>query len=135
MEIIIQSIKRRIAFSDDILYICFQYEIVKKKRKPKAAILFNTIKSEILDILAHTRHKKDWFFMKNYLLSSAIWYIKINPSEDKSKFLWYEAFEWVDLETKRQSSILSKPMREIENKHLAKWTKLISHDVKQAHLC
>ena len=129
MQIIIQSIKQKVAYSDDILFICFQYEITKKGKKPKETVLYETIRDVVVDILSHTEHKKDWYWMKTYILSSSIWYVKVDPNEEKSQFLWYEIFEWVELETRRQSMILSKPMRAIENKFLAQWTRLISYDV------
>ena len=68
MQIIIQSIKQKVAYSDDILFICFQYEITKKKRKPTQTILFKTIKTVILDILSHTENKADWYCIISYLV-------------------------------------------------------------------
>ena len=92
-------------------------------------MIYQTIKKVILEILHDTNNKKDWYWMKNYILSSSIWYFKINIKDEKSKFLWYEVFKWVDNETNVQSQILSKPMRKIENKNISEWNKLINYDI------
>ena len=132
LKVILQSIDEKTAYSDDMLFITFYYEIYErngKMIKPTETFLYKRINKVLLEILHNTKNKKDWYWMKNYILTSSIWYFKIDPNDKKSKFLWYNVFKWVDDETKIQSNILSEPMREIENKNILEWNKLINYSI------
>eukprot|EP01084_Bolivina_argentea_P255353 429470_1 len=71
MRVTLKSIENKISFSDDILYIAFQYEVNEKMRNPVDTVLYQMIKNVILGILSDTKNKKDWYFLKNYILSSS----------------------------------------------------------------
>eukprot|EP01084_Bolivina_argentea_P181305 313139_1 len=60
LKIMVKSIKKKIAYSNDMLHIAFDYEMNKKGRMPTETILFKTITKTILDILKDTNNKKDW---------------------------------------------------------------------------
>ncbi len=83
----------------------------------------------IAEILTDTNNKKDWYFLRNYILMSSIWFLKIDPFDKKSKFLWYNIFDLVDKETRTQSLKLSEPMKQIESANIAEWNKLINYTI------
>eukprot|EP01083_Nonionella_stella_P162056 531619_1 len=89
LTILIHSIEQRTAYSDDILYIVFYYEVHIKNRLPSNTLLYTAIKEAVIAILSDTTNKKNWFWLKRYLLTSSIWYFKIDPNDEKSKFIYY----------------------------------------------
>ena len=129
LKVCVQSIEQRTAYSNDVLHIAYWFEVNKKKIKPTGTVLFTAIEKTVKEILSDTTNKRDWFWMQSFLLSSPMWYEKQDPDDAKSGLLWNLLFEWVDTETKRQSAILSKPMRKIEETDEKQWQKLISYDI------
>ena len=63
LRVMVRSIQCRSAYSNDMLHIAFDYEVNRKDRLPKDTLLFAIIKSTILEILADTKQKKDWYWM------------------------------------------------------------------------
>ena len=128
-KVSVQSIEQRAAYSNDVLHIAFWFEVTKKGIKPTRTVLFKAIEKTVKKILADTTNKRDWFWLQSYLLSSPMWYEKQDPEDAKSGLLWDLMFEWVDTETKRQSAILSEPMRKIEETDEKQWERLITYDI------
>ena len=129
LKVSVQSIEQRAAYSNDVLHIAYWFEVNKEGIKPTKTILFRTIQKVVKEILSDTANKRDWFWLQSFLLSSPMWYEKQDPDDAKSGLLWDLMFEWVDAETKRQSAILSEPMREIEESDEKQWEKLITYDI------
>ena len=69
-------------------------------------------------------------FRQNYLLQSSIWYEKSNPNELKSKILWYEVFEWVDAETKRQSGNVGDKFKAIAEDDEKEWDQFTQYKIE-----
>ena len=128
-KVCIQSIESRTAYSNDVLHIAYFFEVNEKKIRPTETVLFKAIERTVKEILEDTTNKRDWFWLQSFLLTSPIWYEKQDPTDAKSGLLWDLMFEWVDTETKRQSAILSVPMRKIEETDEKEWQKLISYDI------
>eukprot|EP01083_Nonionella_stella_P151407 483661_1 len=126
-RVTLKCIENRTAFSDDIMYIAFQYEIDEKHRNPTDTMIYKTIKKVLVQVLSNTKDTVSWYWLKHYVLTSSIWYIHVNPNDDESDFLWRNLFEWVEKEATRQSQILSEPMRMIESEDLANWTRLVHY--------
>eukprot|EP01083_Nonionella_stella_P162055 531616_1 len=78
LTVLIHSIKQKTAYSDDMLHIAFYYEVHIKRRLPTETLLYRAIKEAVIAILSDTTNKKNWFWLKHYLLTSSIWYFKTN---------------------------------------------------------
>ena len=64
--------------SDDILLLCWKYEISKNKSNknydPLSSKLWKVIDKAMNDVLTIPVNKRKWFWYKEYLFHSAIWY-------------------------------------------------------------
>ena len=129
LKVCVQSIRRRKAYSNDVLHIAYWFEVEKEKKKPTETVLFTVIEETVKKILADTTNKRDWFWLQSFLLSSPMWYEKQDPDDTKSGLLWDLMFQWVDDETKKQSAILSEPMRKIEETDKKQWERLMSYNI------
>ena len=125
----IKSIEDKVAYSNDLLHICFYYEINNKKRSPLNTLIYKTIKYVVINILTDINNKKDWYWLREYVLKSTIWFFKIEPMMKSSKYLWYEFFTWIDEEFTAQRKELSKSMHLLQNNSISRWNKLIQYDI------
>eukprot|EP01083_Nonionella_stella_P113467 334525_1 len=130
LRVLIRSIEEKTAYSDDMLYIAFYYEVHINKKLPTDTVLYAAIKKAVIGILSDTTNKKNWFWLKQYLLKSSIWYFRMDPKDEKSQFIHYCLFEWLQHETTKQSKILSQPMRAMEDAHASEWNRLIQFDIE-----
>eukprot|EP01083_Nonionella_stella_P255556 876990_1 len=130
LRVLIRSIEEKTAYSDDMLYIAFYYEVHINKKLPTHTVLYAAIKKAVIGILSDTTNKKNWFWLKQYLLKSSIWYFRMDPKDEKSQFIHYCLFEWLQHETTKQSKILSQPMRAMEDAHASEWNRLIQFDIE-----
>eukprot|EP01083_Nonionella_stella_P314033 1129763_1 len=130
LRVLIRSIEEKTAYSDDMLYIAFYYEVHINKALPTHTVLYAAIKKAVIGILSDTTNKKNWFWLKQYLLKSSIWYFRMDPKDEKSQFIHYCLFEWLQHETTKQSKILSQPMRAMEDAHASEWNRLIQFDIE-----
>jgi len=135
LKVSVKSIEQRTAYSNDVLHIAYKFEVDKEKRRPTETVLFRAIEKTVKEILSEVSNKRDWFWLQSYLLSSPIWYEKQNQKDPKSAHLWDLLFEWVEAETKKQSGILSKPMRKIEESDAMQWNTLISYGKGSPEKC
>ena len=70
---LISLIESKLALSDDMLLICWKYEMSHKKSY-KENRLWNSISKTITSVLNDSKNKRNWLWFEKYILSSVIWY-------------------------------------------------------------
>ena len=73
---VLNLIEEQAAISDDMLYLCWKYEMNKMKNEPNHSTnrLWVVLKKVIFNVLEDTKNKQKWIWFKKNLLSSVIWY-------------------------------------------------------------
>ena len=89
VSIMVKTIESKVIFSSDLLHICMNYEVNITKLEPINTRIFNSIKNIVINILAHTESKRDWYWLQNYLITSSIWFdfSRYNKIKGKNELL------------------------------------------------
>lgn len=78
VDTMISMIKEKKPISDDLLLLCWKFELSKKKKSekydPLSSPLWKAIEETVQDVLTIPINKVDWFWFKEYLFYSSIWH-------------------------------------------------------------
>eukprot|EP01084_Bolivina_argentea_P288061 494361_1 len=84
MDTLIKSIRDRAPFSDHILMICYEY-LKSKNVQFTQSPLFKALIETYDDIIKDTSNKIDWCWLKNYFVTSSVWFKKHDISDQEMK--------------------------------------------------
>eukprot|EP01084_Bolivina_argentea_P194705 334116_1 len=161
VDIMIDIINNRQAFSDDILNMAFDYSIKKalksnhggeggenKENKQDkqdeidrdvviSTTLWQCIYKTCADIITDKKHNKlDWYWLKTYLLSSSIWLRQFKDSRNNNELssLYFELLNIVSGQASTQIDVyLKKPFKQIADENKTDWNELCTFDVDIKH--
>eukprot|EP01084_Bolivina_argentea_P016678 31177_1 len=83
-KLICEIIRQKHAFSDDLLHIAWTYELNEMKQNGKTfrdTNIWKTISETCLSVIQNS-NQKDWFWLKQYMLTSNIWYTDIKQKPE-----------------------------------------------------
>ena len=80
---VIKLIEQQLAISDDILNICWKYEMDKNPNE-KENRLWNVLKNTIEYVLSNSKNKRIWIWFKSCIFSSVIWYELVSFAQSNS---------------------------------------------------
>eukprot|EP01083_Nonionella_stella_P039580 107637_1 len=161
VDIMIQIINKRQAFSDDILNFALDYSINKalelvrgtgegnvddRKDNDNEEIdrdtvvstdLWQCIFNTCVEIITNKSHNKlEWFWMKTYLLSSTIWLRQFRDKRNNNELssLYFELLDIVGAQALAQIDVyLKRPFKQIADDNISDWKALCAFDVEIDH--
>ena len=77
-------IKKRLPISDDLLLLCFNFELKKNKGNPLECSIWKTLYNTLNKALRIPLNRRNWLWFKQYIFGSSLWYQKI-PEEQEVK--------------------------------------------------
>ena len=80
---VIKLIEQQLAISDDILNICWKYEMDKNPNE-KENRLWNVLKNTIEYVLDNSKNKRIWIWFKSCIFQSVIWYELVSFAQSNS---------------------------------------------------
>eukprot|EP01083_Nonionella_stella_P023341 64553_1 len=131
VKLLMEAIKDRAPFSDDMMHIAWQYLSTQKNAKPLQSPLFKLILETFEDIISNTRNKVDWCWLQEFLIPSTIWLLKKHPNDDTDETLLFdELLTRVHKETQKQYKIhLLKDINRIKEKNEGLWNELKAFEI------
>eukprot|EP01083_Nonionella_stella_P078903 216190_1 len=146
LEVMHNLIVKRAVFSDDLLNLCWDISC-KQHDDPLKSDLYRTLSTVCTETIRQG-NKTDWFWLKNCIIPSTIWYNEIQVKEeqeqevDKDKeseekkpnvrYLYYELLEIVDFESTNQLAQLQKDLNGLANEKPNEWKQLVQWDLSKA---
>eukprot|EP01083_Nonionella_stella_P110065 321836_1 len=143
MDLMINIIKKKQSFSDDLLNLCWGFECANDVN-PLSTELWKAIATVCKDIIENG-NKKEWFWFKKCILPSNIWFKHSNKvnrganddekeaqTQDPSnntRYLYYELLKFVEGKASVQLSELKQSLDILSNKNENEWQNLISWDI------
>jgi len=100
LELMIRSISKKDSFSDDMLNLCWCI-LQRNGEDPLLSEFWLTIKRTCSDIV-RDGNKEDWYWLKQCVLPSTIWYQDISREDEEQHYLYYELLKIVSNESKAQ---------------------------------
>eukprot|EP01084_Bolivina_argentea_P283043 484653_1 len=132
IDLMIKIISKKLAFSDDLLNICWKLICVDNDN-PLSSNLWKTLVSTCNDIIVN-HSKRDWYYFKTFIVPSTIWFEKIPSGFDDEKHDEKEALTKnknvymyslllliVNRESKNQLNKLESDLNILANKNLTDW--------------
>eukprot|EP01083_Nonionella_stella_P191098 707518_1 len=147
-DLMINIIKNKESFSDDLLNLCWEIECTNNVN-PLSTELWQTIVTVCKDIVENG-NKKDWFWFKKCILPSTIWFKhsntarKVTNDDEKhgdekeaetqntlsnQTYLYCELLKFVEGKASDQLSELKQNLDILSNKNENEWQNLISWDI------
>ena len=71
IETLLKLITKQLPISDDILLICWKYEMLINPNE-KNNRLWKVLNNVILNVLNNSRNKRNWIWFKSYILNSIV---------------------------------------------------------------
>eukprot|EP01084_Bolivina_argentea_P093806 168656_1 len=149
IDIMTNIIKQKLAFSDVILNLCWEFET-----DPLNSKLWTQLLDECKYIIQNG-DKKDWFWFKHFVLPSAIWFKEINTTylhdekdekdemdekEEKNNgkkknktYLYYVLLKLVNKESDVQLNKLEENLNKLASKNQAHWDALVKWDIEDQY--
>eukprot|EP01084_Bolivina_argentea_P194416 333564_1 len=139
LDIMINIINKKLAFSDVLLDLCWSFE-----NDPLNSDLWKQI-IKMCESVISSGNKVDWFWFRNFILPSTIWFKDIgndkdekeeikeetqNQKNDNKSYLYYELLSLVDTQANKQLSELEENLNKIANENKTNWDRLTSWDVE-----
>eukprot|EP01083_Nonionella_stella_P065960 173279_1 len=119
-DIMIQIIKSKIAFSDDLLLLSWKYITEINKNNPTNSTLWKTIKQVCSEVI-ESNNPRDWYWLRQYMLRSTIWFKSlITQEDDERQLLFHELIDIVRHQSVIQQKVLS-PMQNIASQNEQNW--------------
>eukprot|EP01083_Nonionella_stella_P039578 107632_1 len=155
VDIMIDVINKRQAFSDDILNLALDYSIKKALKSLNgtgegdanneeidrdtviATDLWQCIYNTCIEIITNKKHKKlEWFWLKTYLLSSTIWLRQFKDKRNNNELnsLYFELLDIVGAQALAQIDVyLKQPFQQVADDNISDWNALCAFDVEIEH--
>eukprot|EP01084_Bolivina_argentea_P149227 260711_1 len=78
-------IKNRLPFSDDLLLLCFNFEMKHNLYDPLKCSIWNCLYHTINKVLKIPLNRRNWLWFKQYVFQSSIFYQTLTPKNKKYK--------------------------------------------------
>ena len=75
-------IKKRLPISDDMLMLCFNFELQQNNGDPLKCSLWKFLFNTLNEILRIPLNRRNWLWFKQYIFESSLWYQKIKSPEE-----------------------------------------------------
>eukprot|EP01083_Nonionella_stella_P073837 199931_1 len=146
-DLMIHIINQKLAFSDDLLNLCFHFELHDGK-DILSTKLWHALSKTCTDIIQNG-NKKQWFWLKTFILPSTVWFIKIKnvvqehgeskqdealteETDESCTYLYYELLKLVEGQAKEQLNTLACNLNELANKNKDDWNALVKWEIPDA---
>eukprot|EP01084_Bolivina_argentea_P317816 551061_1 len=130
-EMVVNIISKKLAFSDDML--CFCWKVAQENGNPLNSKLWKCIESTCADIIKG-RNKKDWFWLKQCMLPSKIWYFKTKKTASATSYLYFKLLKLVQQQEKVQLTKLSENINQDASKDEVSFDTLVHWNVTKNKL-
>eukprot|EP01084_Bolivina_argentea_P179477 310134_1 len=134
-------IKKRLPLSDDLLLLCFHFEMKKNNGNPLKCSLWNCLYDTLNEILRIPLNRRNWLWFKQYIFNSLLWWQKVHRDEQEQKtndgeqiLLYHLLIEMVAKQLKAQRDYLRPYIDKLEHKDDTKdddneyWEKLKNYN-------
>jgi len=133
MNYLIDAISNRLPFSDDILNLCWYAIKENDNVSPLDSYLYDTLITTYKSIVSDTSNKRDWQWLKDYFISSTIWFRSYPYYQDGQQLLFNQLLNIIKTETLKQCKLsLSEKIEEIKTNTSDNdiWQRLIDFEYK-----
>eukprot|EP01084_Bolivina_argentea_P100189 179953_1 len=125
VDIMCDIIRNKQIFSDDMLHVAFN----ANKNK-----VWSVLSRVCVSIISDTSRKRDWFWLKEYLLKSTIWYQKYDEmkenKDENDNYLFYKLLNITQKESDKQAKLgLKDKIKKLEQMDENNWLKLVNYNV------
>merc|ERR1712176_161604 len=116
-------------FSDDLLLYAFD-DAVKRNKDILSSKLWLAVRSTVSKIV-QKGNQKDWFWLKECLLPSMIWYKDISTKDidEQPHYLYFELLKLVNVEAMNQVNKLEENMNKMADEQKDDWLALTQWDI------
>eukprot|EP01083_Nonionella_stella_P078062 213426_1 len=147
----VNIIQHKLAFSDDILNLCWSFE-----PHPLSSKLWLTIQNVCKDIIQHG-NQRDWRWMRTFIIPSTIWYKDVGAEADepqydiwhkeytqrsprtptsprnleRKSYLYYRLLHIVDIQSVSELKSLEQRLSTVANKDKTSWNTLIRYEMER----
>eukprot|EP01083_Nonionella_stella_P020026 55563_1 len=128
---LIDSIANKLAFSDDILNLCWAslYKILGIH--PLQSQLYKTLIATYSDIVCDTANKRDWQWLNDYFISSTIWFRRYSFYSNGEELLFNQLLRIIEIETLKQcQNSLKDQIEDMKTNQSSIWKELIHFEYK-----
>eukprot|EP01083_Nonionella_stella_P009791 28053_1 len=133
LELMIITINKKAAFSDDLLNVCWEL-VCESNPNPLSSDLWQALSTTCQSII-EGRNKTDWFWFRNCVLQSTIWYKEIDQGEgkgaksDEKYCLYYELLKYAAQQESKLKETLSNGINATAENHEQDWNHLTNFDI------
>eukprot|EP01083_Nonionella_stella_P076970 209942_1 len=106
-------IQNKLPFSDDLLLMCFHFEMTQHGNDPLKCSLWQCIHDTLNDVLRIPLNRRNWLWFKQYIFGSSLWYQHVKGDE---KLLYDLLIEMVSTQLQAQVNYLKPHIDALENK-------------------
>eukprot|EP01084_Bolivina_argentea_P070297 127805_1 len=83
-------IRKRLPVSDDLLMLCFHFELAQNDNDPLKCSIWNTLYNTLNNCLRIPLNQRNWLWFKQYIFDSSIWYQELNNTTNLKPTLLYD---------------------------------------------
>eukprot|EP01083_Nonionella_stella_P146242 459712_1 len=136
MDIMINILENKLAFSQDILNLCWELACYHNNN-PLSSKLWKALKKTCKEVINNTQKmtsERDWFWFKSFILPSTIWFKEVerkdeNDSKQDKSYLYYELLKLVEDEAQNALNQLEHDLSMLAKQDKNSWSELVQWDI------
>eukprot|EP01083_Nonionella_stella_P287946 980164_1 len=127
IDLMTNLISNKLSFSDDLLNLCWEFESknIASDGHPLSSKLWTSLLKTCGDIIQNG-NKRDWHWVKTFILPSAIWLKKDNDNDQM--YLYFKLVKLVEQQANEQLNELQENLDILAKKNQSDWDELTTFD-------